>query len=553
VKTAYSFIRWSSSRQGNESRDSAQRQKTSAETWCRENGYTLDKQAFIGAGEGAYKGKHLKTKDGVAIGALARFIEAVEKGKIKSGSALCFDSVDRFSRMEIMRTLEPFTKLLNLGIGIVFTGSYHKKLLTLELLNKEPHWLQVVINDMIRSWMESDEKSRKIKAAKERKRNEIKNGRPVPHNNAPQYFTWDKSKQVYEHNKNTERVRRMVKMYLGGSSLYGIAKTFNKESVPTFRKDAAWSSNAVRCILRNRALVGEFLGNKTFFPRIISDSDFTRVQSLLSHNMSFNRGKVGTLVNVFRGIAYCKCGMSMNVLTQRIDPRTKKPHKVPYRYLRCSTKGNGKGCLNSHVVRLNEMEEEFFGNFLMQDPRNMVADKSRADELHGEIAKAHLSIADLTKRIEKLIAVDMDVPELKHKLSALTKHRDMEKSALDKLVLELSAVETAPGHFDELKKLCHAFDHEADEATYLDANLKIHLSPEGKAFNDAILRMNETLRDNSVRMKIRTLLPKLVGRIIVHTSEKRFEVFNHKGKRIYKSLMGMFDKVEFVFRGNASE
>ncbi len=548
MKRAYSFIRWSTKLQGKARSDSKRRQLKSAEEWCRENNYVLDKEPFIGAGEGAYKGKHLKTKDGVAIGALARFIDAVEKGQIKSGSALCIDSVDRFSRMEIMRTLEPFTKLMYLGIGIVFTGSYHKKLLTLELLNKEPHWLQVLINDMIRSWMESDEKSRKIKSAKQRKRNEIENGRPVPHNNAPKYFTWNKSKEVYEHNENTELVKRMVKMYLGGSSLYGIAKTFNKEGVPTFRKDAAWSSNAVRCILRNRSLVGEFFGNTTFFPRIVSDGDYARVQSLLSHNRSFNRGKAGTLVNVFRGTAYCKCGMSMNVLTQRIDPHTKRPHKVPYRYLRCSTKGNGKGCLNSHVVRLNDMEEEFFGNFLLQDPRKMVADESQAEELHAQIAKAHLSIADLTKRIEKLLAVDLDVPELKKKLTTLTKQRDAEKGALDKLTTELSKVETAPSHFDDLKALCFEYDYEPDGATYTDENLKLHLSPKARAFDDAIKRMNETLKDNNVRMKIRTMLPMLIGRIVVHTSEKRFEVFNHSGKSIYQSLMGEFENKVFTFR-----
>jgi DNA invertase Pin-like site-specific DNA recombinase len=513
----------------------------------------LDKQAFIGAGEGAYKGKHLKTKDGVAVGALAKFIQAVEKGEIKSGSALCIDSVDRFQRQEIMSALEPFTKLLNLGIGIVFTGSYHKKLLTLALLNKEPHWLQIVINDMIRSWMESDEKSRKIKSSKERKRKEIMSGKPVPHNNAPQYFTWTKEKQVYEHNGNTQTVRRIVKMYLGGSSLYGIAKTFNKEGVPTFRKDAAWSSNAVRCIMRNRSLIGEFFGNKTFFPRIVSDGDFARVQALLAHNKSFNRGKEGTLTNVFRGTAYCKCGMSMNVLTQRLDPHTKKPHAVPYRYLRCSTKGNGRGCLNSHVVRLDDMEEEFFGNFLLQDPKSMVADKSQAEELNANIAKARLRIGDLTQRIEKLIAVDMDVPELKQKLTALTKQRDVGESAMDALIVELGKVETAPGHFDDLKALCFGFDSEPDGETHFDRHLKFHMSPKAKAFDDAIQRMNETLKDNAVRMKIRTMLPSLVGRIVVHTSEKRFEVFNHSGKCIYKSLMGQFEKGVFALRAGASD
>lgn len=545
MKTAYSFIRWSTKLQGKTRSDSKTRQTKSAEEWCRENGYVLAKEQFIGDGETAFKGKHLETKNGVAIGALARFIDAVERGSIKSGSVLCIDSVDRFSRMEIMKTLEPFSKLLNLGIGIVFTGSYHRKLLTLELLNKEPHWLQVVINDMIRSWMESDEKSRKVKSSKERKRNEIKNGKPVPHNNAPKYFTWNKEKSIYEHNEKTETVRRLAKMYLSGHSLYGIAKTLNLEKVATIRKDSAWSSNAIRCILRNRCLIGEFLGNNHFFPPILTVEDFNTIQNILQQNERFNRGQIGTLINVFRGTAFCKCGMSMNVLTQKIDPRTKKVHETPYRYLRCSTKGNGKGCLQTHVIRLDEMEEEFFGNFLLQDPKKLVADESESKDLHSQIAAMKLRISEFTKHINKLLSIDLDVEELKQKLSELTKKRDEAKNQLDKLTSDLHKVETSPGHFDDLKKLCFAFDNEEDGETFFDETLKLNLSPKAKAFDLAIERMNQTLKDNAVRLKIRTLLPTLVGKIIVHTTEKRFEVYNHSGNLIYSSLMGDVDKGVF--------
>ena len=177
MKTAYSFIRWSTKRQSRESSDSNRRQTKSAQDWCQDNGYTLSNQVFIGAGESGYKASHLKVKDGIAIGALARFIEAVEQKKIIPNSVLCVDSVDRWSRQEILDALEPFTKLLNLGIGIVFTGSPLKKLISREAIKKDPSIINWLINEMIRSHAESEEKSRKVREAKQaKKRNYF--GRP---------------------------------------------------------------------------------------------------------------------------------------------------------------------------------------------------------------------------------------------------------------------------------------------------------------------------------------------------------------------------------------
>ena len=55
------------------------------------------------------------------------------------------------------------------------------------------------------------------------------------------------------------------------------------------------------------------------------------------------------------------------------------------------------------------------------------------------------------------------------------------------------------------------------------------------SYDDALVRLGTTLKDNSVRMKIRTMLPTLIGKIIVNT-ENIFEVFNRVGKRLYTSL-----------------
>ena len=64
----------------------------------------------------------------------------------------------------------------------------------------------------------------------------------------------------------------------------------------------------------------------------------------------------------------------------------------------------------------------------------------------------------------------------------------------------------------------------------------MQLSASGKALEEAIRRMKVTLMDNRVRVKIKTLLPTLIGKIVVDTRRRQWEIFNHSGRCIYRSI-----------------
>jgi len=186
------------------------------------------------------------------------------------------------------------------------------------------------------------------------------------------------------------------------------------------------------------------------------------------------------------------------------------------------------------------MEEEFFGNFLLQDPREMVADKTEVKALNAEIAASQLKISQYGKTIQNLLkmvnAETEQVPEFKIAFENAVTGRDAEKAHLDELIGKQSKLEMSPSNFDDLKKLVHAFDTEPDGATTLGEDLKLNLSPQARAFDDAVQRMTETLKSNEVRKKIRTMLPTLIGKIIVDTRNRDWKVFNHSGKCVYQSL-----------------
>lgn len=125
MKTAYSYVRWSTVSQGESGRDSHTRQTKSFAEWMRNFGTALGyvpsgEKPFIDAGKSAFKGKNIaKDESGRAKGELQRFIQSVEDGKIRRDSILLIDDFSRFSRLEPFKSLKLFTDVIDSGIGLV--------------------------------------------------------------------------------------------------------------------------------------------------------------------------------------------------------------------------------------------------------------------------------------------------------------------------------------------------------------------------------------------------------------------------------------------------
>ena len=309
MKCAYSYLRWSTKLQGKELKDSRTRQKNSASLWLKDHPEYTPGEEFIDAGTSSYgEGKHIGVDDyGRAKGELERFLQLVERGEIPKG-CLLIDSYDRFSRLKPSKALGLFMRVIDGGIGLVFTGSYRKEVIDSDAIDKDPNLLQFVVGEMIRAYSESDEKSRKIKSAKQHKLAQLKAGLIVAHNNVPKYVSFNPHTKTYTHNDKTPLVKRMVADFLAGNSLYSIAKRFNDEGVKTFRRGFQWSAKSCKVILQNRILLGEFLGNKQFCKPIVEPEDFEKVQARLAKNEWILPGRDGkNLVNIFRRISCLLC------------------------------------------------------------------------------------------------------------------------------------------------------------------------------------------------------------------------------------------------------
>jgi DNA invertase Pin-like site-specific DNA recombinase len=109
---AYSYIRMSTDIQLKG--DSLRRQLELSKSYALANGLTLDQSSEMkDIGVSAYD------SDNVKSGALGKFLQKIEEGKIERDSYLLIESLDRLSRDKVLTALDSFSSIIRAGIKIV--------------------------------------------------------------------------------------------------------------------------------------------------------------------------------------------------------------------------------------------------------------------------------------------------------------------------------------------------------------------------------------------------------------------------------------------------
>ena len=108
---AYSYLRFSTPEQLKG--DSLRRQSEAVRAYADRHDLELSEENFEDLGLSAFRGRNM------VEGSLGVFVEAVKSGRIKPGSVLLVESIDRLSRDRIMAALGRFSDILGLGVDIV--------------------------------------------------------------------------------------------------------------------------------------------------------------------------------------------------------------------------------------------------------------------------------------------------------------------------------------------------------------------------------------------------------------------------------------------------
>ncbi|HUG68669.1 MAG TPA: recombinase family protein, partial [Pirellulaceae bacterium] len=306
MATVYSYLRFSRPEQIKG--DSARRQGATV-SWVERSGHTLDTTLDLrDLGVSAFRGKN------AAVGALGEFLEAVEAGRVKSGSILALESFDRLSRQEIDDADQLFRRILKAGVEIktfepddYFTGA--------DLNNPMKRVMALMI--MSRAHEESQTKSTRLKAAWRQKRTTI--GKRKLTTICPQWLKAERDGDEIEFLPIPERVevvRRIYQMAADGLGYITICKTLNSDRVKTFGSADSWTRSSVRKILMNRSVLGEYQPHELvegkrvavgepvsgYFPQVIEERDYYAARQAAEARTSQPGRHTKRVANLFTGL-----------------------------------------------------------------------------------------------------------------------------------------------------------------------------------------------------------------------------------------------------------
>ena len=202
-------------------------------------------QTFQDLGVSGFKGKDRWQ------GALAEFIKLAKEGKLGDSPVLLLEGFDRFSRQNIDEAEPAFLDLLKSGVDIhvalvnkTFTVAHTKELISrVEILVsiKQAHDFSALLSSRIRS----------TQALRDKR---INSGEIVRTCNIPRYYAYDETSKSYVQSSAAEIVKRIIRDYLDGHSLYSVSQRLNNEHVLCigYKGGVKWSRMAIRGILQTR-------------------------------------------------------------------------------------------------------------------------------------------------------------------------------------------------------------------------------------------------------------------------------------------------------------
>jgi DNA invertase Pin-like site-specific DNA recombinase len=342
---------------------------------------------FRDEGRSAFKGENIGEG-----GKLHLFLQMVDGGKISRDSALIVESFDRLSRLPITEASELFNGIIRRGLTVVFLSP--ERILNKESIDKNPFSLIEVLITGIRANEESQTKSRRVKDAVERRKEQTKNGKAILSLCPPWLELKDGA--YHEIKDRVKVIKRIFELYLAGEGSYCIARTLNTEKVPTFGKGTTkkdihtsdeWYKLAVIRILRDKRLIGycSFNDSNDYYPVVIDEDLFYRAQSRAKKKPVAGRKQSAKApLNLFKGLTRCGiCGGAAS----RAD---KERFGYLHQYFCCENGRSGKGC--KYISFKNQWLENSFFNLIDSNAfYGSQTDRREASELEkvqGELETA---------------------------------------------------------------------------------------------------------------------------------------------------------------------
>jgi DNA invertase Pin-like site-specific DNA recombinase len=434
MKKAYSYIRYSSPQQAKG--DSFRRQLATTQSFCEKNGYELDTELSVyqELGISGFSGDQENLK---------KFIADCETGKVKKGSLLIVENLDRLSRQKINTAMRQFLHLLE--YVDIYTIQDEKKYSHTDDQESDNQLLDIMTSLIImsRAYEESATKQKRLKESWDNRRANIQNKKLtslIPH--------WLKlSKDKTEFHLKKDRVEIIKYIYdkcINGVGVTQLVRQLNNnlDQFPTpTPKSKLWARTSVSRILTDKSVLGEYqphigkhkgVGDKKrkplgdpitdYYPQIIDEETFLKAQ-IARKSRLVGRGKLSNehFSNLFRSFIKCgHCDGKMEFVNKGND-RVKGG-----KYLTCANAKRGGECSQNKHYKYLPLELMF----LHLTTENGFMPKPEAPtELNLRLAKLQDLNEKASNDLNFLLEGDFTALPIQNKISELSKN--IEKNSLE--------------------------------------------------------------------------------------------------------------------------
>lgn len=292
----YSYLRFSTPEQ--RAGTGEKRQTDDAAKWCKDNGLTL-KKSYADLGVSAFRGKHRSD-----VGQLKAFLDRVEDGRVRPGSILIVESLDRLSREEVRHAVQMFLGIVNSGITVVTLSD--EQVYSPETFDMTRLIISVAI--LARAHDESLMKSKRKAASWKYKRNAAVEASKVGKSkvlggNTPRWIkVVDGHYEVVE--AEADRVRRIFRDYANGDGLFVLNKKYGVAKATI----SYWLNNPVVLGTLSVNEEGKTYAIHNHYPAIINAATWQAVQRAKVRRYIKRRDGKRGWVNVFAGLLYGPAG-----------------------------------------------------------------------------------------------------------------------------------------------------------------------------------------------------------------------------------------------------
>lgn len=450
MKTAYSYIRWSSDKQSEGTSEG--RQTEGAEQYAKRHGLKLSTDTFRDAAVSAYRGRNLAEG-----GALRAFLDAVDAKRISRGSYLLIENFDRLTRLPPRKALRLLEDIVERGIVVVTVDD--GKQYTEATLDDFTDLLVTVLK-IGRGHAENKRRADLVSKSYDER---LADGKALgamcpswltlagvkPQKGQPETREY---KLVAEKAKVVRQVFRLAASGLGSPS---IARRLNEKHVPTLGSALLWTHGLVSALLKNKAVIGTLVRKKAgkgerpnTYPAVIAQEEFDAVHAMIEGRKVNGRPRGGRpakgVPNLFTGLLDCEHGHRRVKYVSGA-----KPHL----YVQCEVAYSGGDCdCPRFPYQLVEQEilqwlmfvqgHDFSGTTVLSDPKlpvRMRIEENEATTQNAIAVLAKLRDEDAQDRLARQID------------SLAAERRSLERTLAD-ITVPLPLQERAASAFELLKR-----------------------------------------------------------------------------------------------------